>query len=49
MNKLDTDCTNLVWNPEYVIFEGKKYKAPLDLLPIIVNRTLKEMLIKRLY
>ena len=37
----------LSWNPKSVIFEGKEYPAPLDLLPILVYRTILEVLIER--
>ena len=35
------------WTPKTVIFEGKEYPAPLDLLPIITKRLLLEVLLER--
>jgi len=34
----------LSWIPKTVIFEGKEYPAPLNLLPIFVARTIIEYL-----
>ncbi len=37
----------LTWIPKTVIFEGKEYLAPLDLLPLLVHRTMLEFLLER--
>lgn len=34
----------LSWIPKTVIFEGKEYPAPLDLLPILARRVMIEYL-----
>lgn len=41
--KFDTS-ENIVWIPKTVIFEGKEYPAPLDVLPLFASRVLIEML-----
>jgi hypothetical protein len=33
--------------PKTVIFEGKEYPAPLNLLPILVQRNMLEFLVER--
>lgn len=38
---------NIVWIPKTVIFEGKEYPAPLNVLPILTGRLLIEMLGER--
>jgi len=47
MQKLEFDSGQFTWIPEWVIFEGKKYSAPLDLLPILTYRTMLEYLVER--
>lgn len=34
---------NITWIPKTVIFEGKEYPAPFDVLPILTGRLLIEM------
>jgi hypothetical protein len=34
----------LTWIPKTVIFEGKEYPAPLDLLPILYRRVIYDYL-----
>lgn len=38
---------NITWIPKTVIFEGKEYPAPLNVLPILTGRLLIEMLEER--
>jgi hypothetical protein len=44
--KFDTS-ENIVWIPKTVIFEGKEYPAPLNVLPLLTGRLLIEMLEER--
>ena len=44
--KFDTS-ENIVWIPKTVIFEGKEYPAPLNVLPLLAGRLLIEMLEER--
>lgn len=47
MNSIELEKGELSWTPKTVIFEGKEYSAPLDLLPIFAYRTMFEFLIER--
>ena len=38
---------NIAWIPKTVIFEGKEYSTPLNVLPILTGRLLIEMLEER--
>ena len=44
--EIDID-SKLVWIPKTVIFEGKEYPAPLNLLPLMAHRVLIELLEER--
>jgi hypothetical protein len=44
---IEIEKGQLTWIPKTVIFEGKEYPAPLDLLPILAYRTMMEFLIER--
>lgn len=44
---IELDKGQLTWVPKTIIFEGKEYKAPIDLLPILVYRTAIEFLLER--
>ena len=44
---LELDKGKLTWTPKTVIFEGKEYPAPLDLLPILAYRVMFEFLLER--
>lgn len=37
----------LAWVPKTVIWEGKEYPAPLDLLPFLVRKVIIECLTER--
>lgn len=42
---MEIDIDNkLAWIPKTVIFEGKEYPAPLNLLPLMSYRVIIEML-----
>ena len=43
MNK-PLQYSDLIWHPKTVIFEGKEYPAPLDLLPLMVYRASEKIL-----
>jgi hypothetical protein len=44
---IEIEKGQLTWTPKTVIFEGKEYTAPLDLLPILTYRTMFEFLVER--
>ena len=44
---IEDDNGSLTWTPKIVIFEGKKYKAPLDLTKYFAYKAIKEILIDR--
>jgi hypothetical protein len=44
---IEIEKGQLTWIPKTVIFEGKEYQAPLDLLPILAYRTMLEFLVER--
>jgi hypothetical protein len=44
---IEIEKGQLNWVPKIVIFEGKEYSAPLDLLPILAYRTMLEFLVER--
>jgi hypothetical protein len=44
---IEIEKGQLTWIPKTVIFEGKEYPAPLDLLPILTYRTVIEFLVER--
>jgi hypothetical protein len=44
---IEIEKGQLTWIPKTVIFEGKEYPAPLDLLPILTYRTILEFLVER--
>ena len=44
---IEIEKGQLTWVPKTVIFEGKEYPAPLDLLPILTYRTMLELLVER--
>jgi len=44
---LELDKGKLTWTPKTVIFEGKEYPTPLDLLPILAYRVMFEFLLER--
>lgn len=46
-NTLELEKGELTWIPKTVIFEGKEYPAPLDLLPYFAYKTALEFLIER--
>ena len=46
---IEIEKGQLTWIPKTVIFEGKEYPAPLDLLPILTYRTMLEFLVERKY
>ena len=42
---MEIDMDNkLAWIPKTVVFEGKEYPAPLDILPLMACRVILEML-----
>ena len=43
---VEQDDGSLLWIPKTVIFEGKEYPAPLDLLPYFARKILLEVLTK---
>ena len=44
---IEIEKGQLTWIPKTVIFEGKEYPGPLDLLPILTYRTILEFLVER--
>lgn len=44
---IELDGGQLTWTPKSVIFEGKEYQAPLDLLPILAMQVMVELLTER--
>lgn len=44
---IEIEKGQLTWTPKTVIFEGKEYTAPLNLLPILTYRTMLEFLVER--
>ena len=40
--KIEIHNGQLSWTPKTVIFEGKEYAAPLDLLPYLVYKVIIE-------
>ena len=44
---IEIEKGQLIWTPKTVIFEGKEYPAPIDLLPILTYRTMLEFLVER--
>lgn len=46
-SKLKIHNGELTWIPKTVIFEGKEYPAPLDLLPILTREVMIEYLIEK--
>lgn len=44
---IEIEKGQLTWTAKTVIFEGKEYTAPLDLLTIMAHRTMLEVLLER--
>jgi hypothetical protein len=44
---IELEKGQLTWTPKTVLFEGKEYPAPLNLLPILTYRTIIEFLTER--
>lgn len=47
MNKTEIEKGQLTWTPKTVIYNGKEYPAPLNILPIMVQQIILECLIER--
>ena len=41
---IEIDIDSLYWRPKTVIFNGKEYPAPLNLLPLLTHYCLIELL-----
>ena len=44
---IEIEKGQLTWTPKTVIWEGKEYSAPLDVLPMMVRQVVIETLTER--